>query len=210
MSDIEPAAAPNRRKIILLSAAAGLALAAIAVVFVLPAETGIDPTGLGETSGLTEMANPQAKEALERGQKRTGVLTASNAPPAALPGARDHWTYTLPPYGEIELKYTLDKGAVIGFAWRADAQLNYDMHAHPFDGGEALTESYAIAKGNSQNGRYVAAFSGIHGWHWQNRSLSPVTLTLDASGQIKGSTVLDGVQKQERSLSPGPVAAAKP
>ena len=210
MSDIEPAAAPNRRKIILLGAAAAVALAAITVVFILPAETGIDPTGLGESSGLTEMANPQAKEALDRGQQRTGVLTSSDAPPAAVPGASDHWTYTLPPYGEIELKYTLDKGAVIGFAWRADAPLNYDMHAHPFDGGEALTESYAIAKGSSQNGRYVAAFSGIHGWHWQNRTLAPVTLTLDTSGQIKGSTVLDGGKSQDRSLTPAPVAAAKP
>ena len=210
MSDIEPATASNRRKIILLSAAAAAALGAITVVFILPAETGIDPTGLGKASGLTEMANPQAKEALDRGQKRTGVLTNSDAPPAALAGARDHWTYTLPPYGEIELKYTLDKGAAIGFAWRADRPLNYDMHAHPFDGGEALTESYAIAKGSNQNGRYIAAFSGIHGWHWQNRTLSPVTLTLDTSGQIRGSMVMDGRQPQPRSLTPAPVSSAKP
>ncbi|MBU0555018.1 MAG: hypothetical protein KKD64_07015 [Alphaproteobacteria bacterium] len=172
------------------------------MIFVLPAELGIDPTGLGKQSGLTEMANPQAGEALERGRKRTGVLTPSQTAPAAEPGASDHWTYVLGPYEEVELKYTLDKGGAIAFAWRADGSLNYDMHAHPFEGGEALTESYAVAKGDSQSGRYVAAFSGIHGWHWQNRSVSPVTLTLNTSGQIKGSMLMDGRQEQDRALSP--------
>lgn len=202
MSDDEPVGGPNRRKLVLLGSLAAVALTAIGVVFVLPAELGIDPTGFGKQSGLTEMANPQASETLERGRKRKGVLTTSQAVPDAEPGASDHWTHVLGPYEEAELKYVLDKGAAINFSWNAEAPLTYDMHAHPFEGGEALTESYAVAKSDSQSGRYVAAFSGIHGWHWQNRSTSPVTLTLDASGKIKGSKLFNASGEHDRTLVP--------
>ena len=202
MSDMQTPAGRGRSKALLLGAAAAVALAAIIVVFVLPAETGIDPTGLGEKTGLTQIANPQAGELLARGLKRKGVLTPSQAMPQAEPGASDHWTHVLHPYEEIELKYVLDQGAPITFAWSADGPLNVDMHAHPFDGGEALTESYAVTKTDQQAGRYVAAFAGIHGWHWQNRAMTPVTLTLDASGQLTGSKLLDGRSEQDRQLAP--------
>ncbi|MEP7349910.1 MAG: hypothetical protein ABI668_08175 [Sphingorhabdus sp.] len=191
-----------RRRSILLAAGATLVLGIVAVLFVLPAETGIDPTGFGKATGLLEIANPEANKLLERGKKRKGVLTSSAKPLAAEPGVGDHWTYDLQPYGEIELKYILDKGAPITFTWSADGSLNYDMHAHPFDGGADLTESYAIAKGDRQSGRYVAAFSGIHGWHWQNRSLQPVRLTVDASGKIAGAKLFNGPTEQDRPLTP--------
>jgi len=201
MSNPDNPGASRRSKALLIGGAA-VAVAAIAVIFVLPAETGIDPTGLGEKSGLTEMANPSAEMYLQRGLKRKGVFTPSEGMPNPEPGVADHWTYEIPAYGEIELKYKLDKDAPITFAWSADGPLNVDMHAHPYDGGEALTESYAITQTDRQAGRYVAAFAGIHGWHWQNRGLSPVTLTVDASGKINGSMVLDGRSEQDRELTP--------
>ncbi len=202
MSDHQPAVAPRRGKIILLGSAATLAIAAIVVIFVLPAETGFDPTGIGKMSGLTDIANPAASASLERGRKRVGVLTPGQTAPAAEPGVSDHWTHVLHPYEEIELKYVLNKGAPMTFAWSADGLLAYDMHAHPFDGGEKLTESYSVEKATRQSGRYVAAFSGIHGWHWQNRGMTPVRLTLDASGKISGSKLLDGRSEQDRTLTP--------
>lgn len=204
MSELQTPTARTRSKAPLLGIAAAAALAAIGVIFVLPAETGIDPTGLGEKTGLTQIANPQAGEFLARGLKRQGVFAPSTAMPAAEPGAADHWTHVLHPYEEIELKYVLEQGAPITFAWSADGPLNVDMHAHPFEGGEALTESYAVTKTDRQAGRYVAAFSGIHGWHWQNRTLTPVTLTLDASGKISGSKLLDGRTEADRPLAPEP------
>lgn len=200
MTNAQSTGNPDRRKIILFGAAA-IVITAVVVVFVLPAETGIDPTGLGKASGLTEMANPQANETLERGLKRKGVFTPSEAALPAEPGETDQWTYDLEPYQEIELKYVLDEGAPIAFSWSADGPLNYDMHAHPFDGGEALTESYAVTKGDRQSGRYVAPFAGIHGWHWQNRGMATVRLTLNASGKIMGSKLLDGRTEQDRALS---------
>lgn len=204
MTDEQTNPSASRRKTVLAATAAVVVLGAIGIFFVLPAETGIDPTGFGETSGLSEMANPQAGEFLERGRNRKGTFTPTAAPPEAEPGKTDHWTFELHPYQEIELKYVLDKDAPITFAWRADGPLNFDMHAHPFAGGEALTESYAVDKADRQSGRYVAPFAGIHGWHWQNRTMNTVKLTLDASGKITGSKLLDGRGEKDRELMPEP------
>lgn len=193
---------PSRRALFWGTGIALAAGAAAVVLFVLPAETGIDPTGFGKSSGLASMANPQADEALKRGQQHPGAFTASTGTLAAEPGPKDRFTYELAPYEEIELKYVLDEGAPITFSWKADGALNYDMHAHPFAGGEALTESYAVARADQQAGRYVAAFAGIHGWHWQNRTLSTVHLTLDTSGRIKGSKLFGPHGEQDRPLTP--------
>jgi hypothetical protein len=51
-------------------------------------------------------------------------------------------------------------------------------------------------------GRYVAAFTGIHGWYWQNRSFEPVKLTLDASGAMTGSRIFGSTGEQKRALVP--------
>lgn len=195
------AARPSRRNLIIGTGAALVAGAAIVVLFILPAETGIDPTGAGEATGLSKIANPDASLFLERGMKRKGVFTAGDIPLESAPGARDHWEFKLHPYESIELKYVIEKGKPIAFRWSASAPLKYDMHAHPFEGGEAQTESYSIAKADRLAGRYVAPFAGIHGWHWQNRGLETVQLKLDASGDMTGSLLIDGGGEHERKLS---------
>jgi hypothetical protein len=193
---------PSRRTLLLGTGLAVVVGAAVIVLFVLPAETGIDITGFGQSSGVSKMANPQADEALKRGMQHPGALIVSNGPPAPEPGLQDRFTYELAPYEEIELKYVLDQGAPITFSWKADGSLNYDMHAHPFEGGEALTESYAVSRADRQEGRYIASFAGIHGWHWQNRTLSTVRITLDTSGKIKGSKLFGPHGEQDRPLTP--------
>lgn len=195
---------PPRRDLFVTAGAALVIGTAVAVLFVLPAETGIDPTGAGKATGLTRIANPDADRFLERGRKRQGVFTPSETPLPAEAGASDHWQFELHPYESIELKYVIDEGGAINFNWSASAPLNYDMHAHPFDGGEELTESYSIAKADHLGGHYVAAFSGIHGWHWQNRGFETVKLELTASGAIKGSKLIESRGEQDRPLTPQP------
>lgn len=195
---------PSRRRLFITAGVALVAGTAIAVLFVLPAETGIDPTGVGKATGLSKIANPDASRFLARGLKRKGVFTPSETPLPAEAGASDHWEFELHPYESIELKYVIDKGGPINFQWSASAPLNYDMHAHPFNGGETLTESYGIGKADHLGGHYVAAFSGIHGWHWQNRGLEPVILKLTASGAIKGSKLIESRGEKDRPLTPQP------
>lgn len=230
MTETNPTApAPPSRKKLLLGTGAALAIAAVGlVVFVLPAEYGIDPTGAGAALGLTQLADGEKENIyLKRGQARTNVLFPLEASGeqdrvvvnevfaekgVALPtGAQlqsDRFQIELLPYEGIELKYVLDKGAPMWFSWYADGPVNVDMHSHPFDGGTEATESFVIADLRNQRAVYVAPFNGIHGWYWQNRTMQPVKLTLDAVGLMTGSKIFDQGGEHDRPLSPPPLAGA--
>ena len=176
--------------------------AALAVLVVLPAETGYDPTGLGAKLGLTEIADPVGEETLrgEARMEKQEVLALSDSAVAPLEGVSDGWTYELAPFESVEFKYTIPEGAKLAFRWEGTGELHYDMHAHPFDGGTDLTESYGIGDATAMQGTYTPAFSGIHGWFWQNRSLDNVTLRLDASGGMTSSTVFAANAEIDRPL----------
>ncbi|WAT18904.1 hypothetical protein OZN62_04860 [Aurantiacibacter sp. MUD11] len=184
--------------------AAGVAAAgaALAVFVILPAETGWDPTGVGGMLGLTEIAEPTNME-LERGMARMAeqeVLTLSDTPLPASEGITDVWEYELAPFESVEFKYTIGEGQPVTFRWEGSGTLAYDMHAHPFEGGVELTESYGIDEAQAMNGLYTPAFSGIHGWFWENRSLDNVTLRLEASGGMSSSAVFTSAGEFDRPL----------
>ncbi len=199
MSELQTARRPRKS---LLIGGALVALAAGVVMFVLPAETGWDPTGVGAATGLIKIANPDNPE-LERGlarMERQEVLLLSDTAPAAEPGASDEWEYELAPYDSIEFKYTIPEGARVAFRWEGSAPLNYDMHSHPFQGGTELTESFSVSEAQVMQGVYIAPFTGIHGWFWQNRSTDTVTLRLEASGGMTTSTLFTSGGEFERPL----------
>jgi hypothetical protein len=231
MTDIAPTtpAAPSRKKLLIGSAAA-LAIAGVGlVVFVLPAEYGIDPTGAGAALGLTKLAPEEENIYLKRGEARTNVLYPIDPDPergrftvpevfaekgVAMPAdaelTSDHYEFELQPYEGIELKYELAQGAPMYFSWHTTGPVNFDMHAHPYAGGTEATESYVITDASAQTAVYVAAFTGIHGWYWQNRTMQPVTLTLDASGAITASKIFDQSGEHDRALTPfDPIVAAQ-
>ncbi len=221
MTDTSPTiATPPSRKKLLIGSAVAVGVAAVAlVVFILPAEYGIDPTGMGEALGVTKLSGEEENIYLKRGEARTNVLfpqegtgpvdaaalrqaVADNG--LTMPTGRvrtDKYEVELLPYEGIELKYTLAQGAPMIFSWRATAQVNVDMHSHPFEGGDALTESFIIDDLPSQRAVYVAPFTGIHGWYWQNRTLENVTVTLDAVGAFTGSRTFDAAGEHPRPLS---------
>src|SRR5688500_3025800 len=105
------------------------------------------------------------------------------------------------------MKYVLARGAPMLFSWHATAPVNVDMHSHPFEGGDALTESFVIDDLRAQTAVDVAPFTGIHGWYWQNRTLEPVRLTLDATGTFTGSKIVDQAGEHDRPLTPPEPAA---
>lgn len=217
------AAPPSRKKLLIGSAAAIAVAAAVLVVFVLPAEYGIDPTGAGKALGLAELSGSGDEENiyLKRGQARKNVLLTlddSQQPseavlretladngvafPASAAIQSDRFQFELLPYEGIELKYELAQGAPMIFSWHGTAPLNVDMHSHPFEGGTEATESFVITDMQSQTAVYVAPFTGIHGWYWQNRTLENVTFTLDATGAITASKTFDAAGEHDRPLTP--------
>jgi hypothetical protein len=224
MTETAPTApiSPSRKKL-LLGTGGAIAIAAVGlVVFVLPAEYGIDPTGAGAALGLTQLSDGGEENIyLKRGQARSNVLfPLETAPdqsrvvvndifaekgvtlPAGAQLASDRFQIELLPYEGIELKYVLDEGAPMWFWWYADGPVNVDMHSHPFAGGTEATESFVIADLRNQSAVYVAPFNGIHGWYWQNRTMQPVKLTLDAVGLMSGSKIFDPAGEHDRPLSP--------
>jgi len=224
MTETAPTApAPPSRKKLLIGSAVALALAAVGlVVFVLPAEYGIDPTGAGKALGLTQLSEGGRENIyLKRGQARTNVLfplEVSGEPkrlvvneifaekgvklPANAELKSDRFEVELLPYEGIELKYVLDEDAPMWFSWHADGPVNVDMHSHPFAGGTEATESFVIDDLPAQTAIYVAPFNGIHGWYWQNRTMEPVKLTLDAVGLMTGSKIFDPAGEHDRPLAP--------
>lgn len=193
----ETSNAPSTKQLVIGGGIAVTVAAAILVFVVLPAEFGIDLTGSGKNSGLSDLAAAGEMTELERGALREGVINLTDEAMRT-----DSWEFELAPYEAIEYKYTLAQGATMVFSWKGTGPLNYDMHAHPFEGGEALTESFGVGEATEIKGGYVAPFSGIHGWYWQNRTMDNVTVTLNATGAFTSSILFEGPVQQERPIAP--------
>ncbi len=176
----QPAPAPHGRLVqatIVALAAAG----ALLVTAVLPAEYGIDPTGIGDALGLTAMANPG-----EVVELTTMTETANTAESPLLDSPRaynhDSLTFTLEPDGWVEYKFALGQGATFLYAWEASGPLTFDFHTEPVGSGAAGSESFAQGSAVGDHGSYRAPYSGYHGWYWLNEGDAPVEVTLTADG----------------------------
>lgn len=191
---------PSRKKLLVGSVAVIVIAVGIVIAFVLPAEFGIDPTGIGRMTGLVDISSPTSNPELKRGAMRKGVLTLKEEALTAEPGNTDRWEIELGGYESIEFKYTMSQGQRMTFSWRSGQPLRYDMHSHPFEGGTEMTESYGIGDAAAMHGLYVAPFTGIHGWYWQNRTLEPVKLALEAQGGFSTSTIFDSTGEHKRPI----------
>ena len=169
-----------------LAIAAGAALfvaGVILVIAVLPAEFGVDPTGIGRRLGLTAMSDIQ--KSLAAFEANRGAATAGG--PTVAPQEREYKQETidlkLGPRESVEYKYRLDKGEALLYSWKATGPVNVEFHAEPDGAPQGYAETYE--KKNAQrtaSGTLTAPFSGIHGWYWENQTGGDVTVTLSAAG----------------------------
>jgi hypothetical protein len=168
-----PIEAPSPKRI---AGAAGMALAIAAVVLittVLPAEYGRDPLGTGRALGLLDLYEASADTA--------------PPPPTAAPAPRPH-TYmvdsselTLGPGQAFEYKYRLEKGASMVYAWKTTDRVKYEFHGEP-DDHSLKVESYEKREGEYASGALTAAFTGIHGWYWENPGDRELIVTVTSAG----------------------------
>jgi hypothetical protein len=171
-----------------LGKATGIALAvaaAILVTTVLPAEYGIDPTGLGKAIGLVRL-NPAGKAADTAASvpKTAGAMAepAAAVTRSASAMRSDEMTLTLGPNESAEVKALMRKGGQFVFSWNAHGgDVKSDMHGEPSDGGKEASYWKARQQAGGQ-GSFVAPFDGTHGWYWRNRGDQPVTVTVKVSG----------------------------
>lgn len=179
---------PSTPKLIKSTIIAIIAAAVILITLVLPAEFGIDPTGIGQLTGLKRMGEIKtslAKE-LEESEPRPindGIFAAEPTPTDPASPRTDELSVTLAPDKSTEIKITMTKGTTVDFTWSTNAgQAFYDLHA---DSKEVNYHTYEKGTESTKSGTLEAAFDGNHGWYWKNRTPNPITITLKATGQYQ-------------------------
>lgn len=166
---------PSSRQLLRHALLALCIAAAVLTGAILPAEFGIDPTGLGARLGLTVLHSPPSASA---------APTPAQVVQHAAPWQEDSLTLTLAPMQGAELKAVMESGESFVFHWRTDnSPLYFDMHGERPDAAKDEFTSYWEAQAQSEaSGQFTAPFAGSHGWYWQNNSTQPVTLHLRVAG----------------------------
>jgi hypothetical protein len=193
--------APSGRRIALSVALAAVVAAVVLVVAVLPAEYGIDPTGLGRVLGLDALNAPasrtiEVRDVLGGNERVREVEIPAFNEPVPLPNPAVHqvedrpiqtrtMTVTLDVDDETEIKTVLRASKVIEYTWKTDGGLVYsDMHGHDPAAGQDFFVRYREDQEGAieATGSLVAPFDGEHGWYWLNIHDGPVTITLTVTG----------------------------
>lgn len=171
--------------------ASGIAfLVALGVLItgVLPAEYGIDPTGLGGKLGLTRLApasavTPPPAIAAPPSDSAAPVSSAAVSRKAS-PFRSESMALTLEPGEGAEIKAAMRKGDQFVFGWVAEnGKVEFDMHGEAVDARNDEFTSYW--KGVDQadaHGAFTAPFDGTHGWYWNNTGKAQVTVRVKVSG----------------------------
>ena len=163
--------------------AAGAA-AAISIAAVLPAEYGVDPTGIGRVLGLTPMGERRVAQA--NGGKAPAGPVAGDAIATTPDGGR-RVRIVLGPYAGREVKAAMKAGAELTYRWSTDgAPVEFEFHGEP-DVPRTPGDYSSYAKGMkaSAQGRFKAGFAGHHGWYWKNPTATPVVVTAIVKGAVE-------------------------
>jgi hypothetical protein len=193
---------PSKRQLVRSTGIAMAIAAALLITVVLPAEYGLDPTGVGQTLGLTDMGKIKASLAAEAATDKLAAIKPSpavapapsivaTAPPTAsvtpVSTRTDEMSVTLKPGEATEVKMAMTKGAKVSYVWQVNGGLvNHDTHGDPLNGPPNAYHGYSKAKQVAgDSGELTAAFDGNHGWFWRNRGNTDVTVTLKTIGQYQ-------------------------
>ncbi len=190
---------PSIGKLIKSTVSAIFIAAIILITVVLPAEYGLDPTGIGEAIGMLKMGQIKVSLAQEAAADRAAAEDVQSdgdnypSPPSdghyetntapQIDNARsDEITISLTPNQGKEIKLTMAAGAQVDYVWwTSGGRANFDTHAD----SKVLEISYHnYDKGSLERneGVMTAAFDGNHGWFWRNRTSESMTVTLQVSG----------------------------
>lgn len=197
---------PSLKSLTIATAFAILLAIVILISVVLPAEYGIDPTGLGKIMGLTvlsEQANTtnqplaitcpvlpsQPSEIASQEQKNSTYPTLAaieSTAKQAQPQWQDSVKILVPAGKGLEYKFHLMKGATLEYAWTTDgAKLYFDFHGEPQGDKTGYFKSFKESTDYQSNGTLTAPFEGSHGWYWENKTRSPVTIILNTKGSYR-------------------------
>jgi len=145
----------------------------ILIAIVLPAEYGVDLTGLGEKMGLTVLATP-VKENVQ-------PLAASCD--SATINQKDSVDIVVPAHSGLEYKFHMEKGTELTYSWETKgAALYFDFHGEPQGDATGYFKSFKEATASSDAGVQKMPFTGLHGWYWKNTTDRAITVFLNTKG----------------------------
>ena len=188
---------PTSRQLVRSTVLAAIAAVVLLVAVVLPAEYGIDPTGIGKVLRMTEMGTVKKQLAAEAAADATATAPNATSPAAqsaavgeikppvkvVAPTAQwlDETPFTLAAGQGLEIKLVMVQGAKAQYAWTVDGgEVNFDTHGD----GPGKSISYEKGRGvSTKDGVLEAAFTGNHGWYWRNRGKADVKVILRTRGE---------------------------
>lgn len=99
--------------------------------------------------------------------------------------AGDRVRITLNPNQGLEYKFIMKPGATLHYEWESTAPVYWDFHAE--EEGKPREEFTRFEEGTSdgEEGTRKATFAGRHGWYWLNKGTTPVTITLETTGDYE-------------------------
>lgn len=147
----------------------------VLLLFVLPAEYGIDPTKFGQVTGISQLSDPGYGLELE------GTGSIHRSEPA--PPRNDTVVIRLDALADNEYKLHLLANQSLLYSWTASGPVDYDFHGEPDEPatpGEFA--SYEARQDVGRDGSFQAPFTGRHGWYFRNVGDQPVDITLRTWG----------------------------
>jgi hypothetical protein len=161
------------------AAVAGIVLVAV----VLPAEYGIDPTGVGRATGLYR-APEAAVEPLPESTTGAGTTAGTGSLfKSDAPYRTDEMSITLEAGEGAEIKAQMNAGERLVYSWTSSGGgVDVDMHGEAMDKTGGDRSYWAGEFEAAGHGAFEAPMAGNHGWFWQNLNDTPVTITVKTSG----------------------------
>jgi len=190
---------PSSQQLMRSTFLAALTAVVLLSIAILPAEYGIDPTGLGRILGLKRMGEIKVSLANEAAQQVTSTPAPSTERPASVNAEAtqtatvnakekaNEIAFTLKPGESAEIKLDMSKGAQVTYQWTVQGGgVNFDTHGDPINPQKDFYHGYGKGKQSmGDKGTLVAAFDGKHGWFWRNRSNDNASITLITQGSYR-------------------------
>jgi hypothetical protein len=185
---------PSTKQLLKSTALAAAVAATLLITCILPAEYGIDPTGIGQAIGLKKMG--EIKQQLHQEADAEATVSVTAAPleqPTAISTSaantplslqQHEMRVTLEPNQATEIKLSMPKATVVQYRWVTEGGgLNFDTHGDMIKAPKDFYHGYGKGVNQTEDaGQLTAAFDGKHGWFWRNRGKQAVTVTLTTQG----------------------------
>ena len=153
--------------------------ATILITAILPAEFGIDHTGIGSMLGLDALNNPIESP-----------VVANRSGEGEIEFRQDEVEILIPANSGLEYKFFLETYSNINYEWSSPSSLYFDMHGEPEGDTTGYFESYGASITDEMKGSVTVPFSGSHGWYWRNDTDQDVSINLKTLGNYNVIGVL--------------------